>query len=636
MLMAYAGLLVAHVAMAVIAVLLAGAASWHLGFLVLVFHCFGCLVIAVNLDDKRRMRPISNMLWVSVCVLILVLGSWLGISALGEWVTLEDQQQQVDDIWEWPESMQAWASEEDPPRGADEIAYNGILFFSSTDSDGNRILSRMEPAPNVSAVEPGLAEAHSFAEWNGSVYFFAAAMDEADKTGPESLWAIAGQDASNGTARLVKDFGSHSSLRSFYVQNTRFWFKAYLSCGSFTTETFFRSDGTTDGTVDMNTGGNTYKDLVKTCAQVADGNEVVPPLGRLLGIFFFGVLPQTGLAAFLLYQKQMPGLVLNFYGGVYSVIALIYLMSVDHLGKADLFIKATSCLYSGFCYLGLLQLKMGGGSPEWLTQEMRDWAAVIVPASFFAALHFALNIPITTEASPWIVYTVLLLLQMVLALLLRSGLAVLLPVAGLFVLSWKISHEMVSNWGPDLSSELQLMIVLPMMCLFILMVIATAVFCHRNRRAIEAETKEFFFPTIVKLEDVEIAGGTMKSESEPASASKEAWSVPPPPAPLTDALPPDSAPQPSSSSRGANAPRASTAQEAFALADKDGDGVVTAEEMQSFQELQQMDMTMLMQLQKMAMESQGVSGGKDMAKMNAFDPFRAGGADSPEGSDEDC
>lgn len=389
-LMAYAGLFVVHVAMAVIAVLLAGAASWHLGFSVLVFHCFGCTVIAVNLDDKRTMRPISNLLWVSVCILILILGSWLGISGIGEWVTLEDQQKQVDSLWEWPDSMKAWAFEDDPPQGADEIAYNGILLFSSADSDGNRILSRMEPDSGVSAVEPGLAEAHSFAEWNGSVYFFAAALDEANKTGPESLWAIASEDASNGTARLVKDFGSHSSLRSFYVQNTRFWFKAYLSCGRFTTETFFKSDGTTDGTVDMNYG-DTYKELVKICKQVAEGNEVVPPLDQLLGIFFFGVLPQTGLAAFLLYQKQMPGLVLNFYGGVYAVIAVIYLMSVEHLGKADLFIKATSCLYSGFCYLGLIQLKMGGGSPDWLTKEMRDWAAVIVPASFFAALHFALD-----------------------------------------------------------------------------------------------------------------------------------------------------------------------------------------------------------------------------------------------------
>mmetsp|Transcript_89954 Transcript_89954/g.160097 ORF Transcript_89954/g.160097 Transcript_89954/m.160097 type:complete len:653 (+) Transcript_89954:47-2005(+) len=627
----YFGLFIADLAVAILTILLSGAASWQLGVTILVFHCFGSSVIAANLDDKRIMRPISNLLWVQVCILILVIGSWISVRALGEWETLADQQEKVNNLWDWPDSMKAWADESDPAIGAGEIVYNGTVFLGAADSEGRRILSRTEPdsslTPVLSLDGTGLLEAHSFAEWNGSLYFFAADYDAVDNnfTGPESLWAIAREDAASGDARLVKAFDSYSALRSIYVQNTRFWFKAYVSCSRFTSETFFKSDGTENGTVDMNEDSSGYSDMLKICKEVSEGKEVVPPLGRILGVFFLGVLPQTGLAAFLLYLKQMPGLVMNIYGGVYSVIVLIWLMSVDDLGRAADFVKATSCLYSGFAYLGLIQLKMGG-SPVWLTKEMRDWAAVIVSLSFFAALHFAIGIPTAEDAGTWIFYAVMLLVQMVLALLLRSGVAVALPVSGLFVLSWKIADSAISAWAPDLSDSMHLMIVFPILCILGLVVIVVAVFCIRNRRVIEAETKEFFFPTTVTLEDVELENGTMFASS---SRSREAWSAPAPPPVLAIG------PSPVVAIEGGLQPTM-IAEDAFASADTDGDGVVTQEELQTFTQMQEMPVAALMQLQKLAMESQGLSGGKELSKLATFDPFRADAAESEAGSDEEC
>mmetsp|Transcript_109937 Transcript_109937/g.154164 ORF Transcript_109937/g.154164 Transcript_109937/m.154164 type:complete len:520 (+) Transcript_109937:93-1652(+) len=383
-------------------VLGAAQVDWRLGFALLLAYFIVAVGFAVNVDQEPRLAKGRSAAWVLVCGQVLFLGSWLAAGG---------------------EVLEAADAEAEALPDASHVVFGGQLYFSSSDLHG-RILMQSN-GTSVAPVPPGVRDAHGFRELDGRLMFFGAADGSLDSG--ESIWAISASDAD---AELLRG-PFHETLRWTAAQDLVF--KAAGTCGPFRRETLYSN-------LSLFGPG---KDLPPDCGDLAAGLEPRPSTSRLLGVLFLGVLPQTGLGAYLLIRKQVPGAFVSVFVGAYATVLLIHLLMQGHLVNLLFFLKASSLTYTASSCLAVAanQVAWHRPSPGGFAVALGDWASGVSALGLAVALALALpELPAAAAAC----------LFLVLAPFLRNAISAQLAVVGFLVLCSKAGAAWDGPWGRGL------------------------------------------------------------------------------------------------------------------------------------------------------------------------------------------
>lgn len=309
---------------------------------------------------------------------------------------------------------------------------------------------------SVDYVPPGVMDAHSFIEHNGDLFFIGRVLE-----GGECLWGMRG----GGDAIILQQFQPGFRLRHFRRNESlgAFFFQAVGLCGWFRSITEFRSNGTVEGTEGIEGTEGDFPGLVDLCLKLASGMEWRPPTGRLLSILLLGILPQTGLATYLLIWKKVPGVFLNIFVGAYSATFILWILMKGMAVNLLLFLQASTMTYATTACVAVALnqvLWSNVSSDSSFVEELGTWASSISCISFFGAVHLALNIPSDgPEGWAWPLYGILILPQIAFALLMRRTTPMALFIAGALVLLYKAILEILNpriGLPADLSRALQL------------------------------------------------------------------------------------------------------------------------------------------------------------------------------------
>ncbi|CAE7742051.1 unnamed protein product, partial [Symbiodinium pilosum] len=133
------------------------------------------------------------------------------------------------------------------------------------------------------------------------------------------------------------------------------------------------------------------------CASLAAGMELRPSTSRLLGVLLLGVLPQTGLGAWLLLRKRVAGAFVNLFTGLYATVLLIHLLMQGRLVNLLFFLQASSLTYAASTCLAVAANRAAWSVPSSVrsfSAALGSWASHAACLSISAA--FALALP-----EPW-------------------------------------------------------------------------------------------------------------------------------------------------------------------------------------------------------------------------------------------
>eukprot|EP00435_Cladocopium_sp_Y103_P027862 s3212_g6.t3 len=388
-------------------VVAAAQVSWQLGFSLAVAYCMASLGLAVNLESQRWQHGLRSWLWILVCCQVGCVGTWLSTNAIAPWNF----------------SMEVRVPEDSlDTQGLGHIVQGQHLYFSQTNESG-RILMRASRG-SIDYVAPGVMDAHSFIEHNGNIFFIGRVLE-----GGECLWGMRG----GGDAVILQQFQPCFQLRHLRRNESlgAFLFQAVGLCGWFRSITEFRSNGTVEGT--EATEGD-FPGLADLCLKLASGMEWRPPTGRLLSVLLLGILPQTGLATYLLIWKKVPGVFLNVFVGAYAATFILWILMKGTAVNLLLFLQASTMTYATTaCVAVALNQVLWSNvcSDESFVEEgshaagsadsdgnLGTWASSVSCISFFGAVHLVLNIP-SSEGWAWPLYGILTLPQIAFALLMR-------------------------------------------------------------------------------------------------------------------------------------------------------------------------------------------------------------------------
>eukprot|EP00931_Biecheleriopsis_adriatica_P088101 TRINITY_DN62485_c0_g1_i1.p1 TRINITY_DN62485_c0_g1~~TRINITY_DN62485_c0_g1_i1.p1 ORF type:complete len:589 (-),score=131.59 TRINITY_DN62485_c0_g1_i1:101-1867(-) len=480
--------------------------GWQLGFCILLFYALGILTIALNLENQGHSRAVSNLLWVIFCVQVLCLGTWLGICAIGEWKGLFAWRDETiaaldSTIDGTSEAIKAWASDSHLNPGVGHAVWGGLLF-NAMDESSRRLLMRASAPGEMVIVAPGLLEAHSFIEWKGDLYFFARPNAE---TG-EGFWTIR---SGSRKAELLEAFNSGYELRQFYPTTGMLYFKAQVACGGFQADTIYMSDGNANGTTNFHEG-RLYDNLVKSCRSLVDGVEFTPPADRVLGVLFLGVLPQTCLGFVKLWWGQVPGTIVNIYGGIYATGLMIWLLIATSLDRLMLFFKVTLTAYAVTGYIAAAVVRL-----VWrqVPGEILAWGSGVIALTYWGAVHIALNIPFNEDPWSWLCYGLVQLPPMLLALILQVQLPVALSGVAFLILAYKVAFTAVELVGLGLNDDIQLIAQYAILCCLGTLILVIGVFYTRHQRKFEALLLGFF--------GIEVDLGTVEAPTGSEAAGDE-------------------------------------------------------------------------------------------------------------------
>lgn len=417
--------------------------SWQLGFSLTAAYCMASLGLAVNLESQRWQHGLRSWLWILVCCQVGCVGTWLSMNVIAPWNF----------------SMEVRAHDSLDTLGLGHIVHGQHLYFSQTNASG-RILMRANHG-SVDYVPPGVMDAHSFIEHNGDLFFIGRVLEGG---AGECLWGMRGD---GGDAILLQAFQPGFQLRHLRRNESlgAVFFQAVGLCGWFRSITEFRSNGTVEGTEPNSEGiegtGGDFPGLVDLCLKLASGMEWRPPTGRLLSILLLGILPQTGLATYLLIWKKVPGVFLNVFVGAYAATFILWILMKGMAVNLLLFLQASTMTYAttACVAVALNQVLWSNVSRNAsFVEELGTWASSISCISFFGAVHLALNIP-SSEGWAWPLYGILILPQIAFALLMRRTTPMALFIAGALVLLYKAILETLNpriGFPADLSRALQL------------------------------------------------------------------------------------------------------------------------------------------------------------------------------------
>lgn len=380
-------------------VLGAAQVDWRLGFALLLAYFFITVGFAVNVDEEPRLAKGRSAAWVLVCCQVLFLGSWLASGG---------------EVFE-----AAGYAEAGSPPDTSHVVFGGQLYFSSSDLHGRLLMQ--SNGTSVAPVPPGVRDAHGFRELDGRLMFFGAADGHVDSG--ESVWAISASDAD---AELLRG-PFQETLRWTTAQDLVF--KAAGTCGPFRKETLYSN---------LSLVG---QNLPPDCDDLAAGLEPRPSTSRLLGVLFLGVLPQTGLGAYLLIRKQVPGAFVSVFVGAYAMVLLIHLLMQGHLVNLLFFLQASSLTYTASSCIAVAANQVTWQRGSGFVVALGDWASGASALGLASALALALpELPAAAAACVFLV----------LAPFLKSAIPAQLAFLGLLLLCSKVGAAWDGPWGRGL------------------------------------------------------------------------------------------------------------------------------------------------------------------------------------------
>ncbi|CAE7894821.1 unnamed protein product, partial [Symbiodinium microadriaticum] len=386
--------------------------DWRLGFALLLAYFFITVGFAVNVDEEPRLAKGRSAAWVLVCCQVLFLGSWLASGG---------------EVFE-----AAGYAEAGSPPDTSHVVFGGQLYFSSSDLHGRLLMQ--SNGTSVAPVPPGVRDAHGFRELDGRLMFFGVpqmplglfsciAPDGHVDSG-ESVWAISA--SCDADAELLRG-PFQETLRWTTAQDLVF--KAAGTCGPFRKETLYSN---------LSLVG---QNLPPDCDDLAAGLEPRPSTSRLLGVLFLGVLPQTGLGAYLLIRKQVPGAFVSVFVGAYAMVLLIHLLMQGHLVNLLFFLQASSLTYTASSCIAVAANQVAWQRGSGFVVALGDWASGASALGLASALALALpELPAAAAACVFLV----------LAPFLKSAIPAQLAFLGLLLLCSKVGAAWDGPWGRGL------------------------------------------------------------------------------------------------------------------------------------------------------------------------------------------
>lgn len=202
---------------------------------------------------------------------------------------------------------------------------------------------------------------------------------------------------------------------------------------------------------------------------------------------FLAVLPMMLLAAIVLVTKHMPGLFLNLFCGVIVAAVVMYWLATydnDHLDALDTFLKWFLTTYTSILWVAVLMWSVVQPRPPaaWM-EELKTWAVALVSVTFFLILHVDLEIPSTSANWAWVVYALVILLQMLCSVIVSRSVPLVASAIGLFIIAGKIAAEVVALF--DLGGSLRVLAVLLVLALQGIVIIVGAILCAGHREKVD-------------------------------------------------------------------------------------------------------------------------------------------------------
>lgn len=484
--------------------------SWVLGFLLSGAYTVVLIVFAVLLQRRgEQYSQFVNLLWVLACIFLFIDGLYLAINVIGPLDGTDVTNGGGGGGWEpvnndlslllpdgASQALKTWSQETNIDTSPFFASFNGLFFFASpasgTDS-WNDVLWKTDVATS-SKVDPVLSTPLSFVEFNSNLFFVARQDTQTGGGSNQGVWYIAGSAPSGSAQKLFGSSSNSFSVNNLFVDtaSSSLYIKTSDYCDNVGyIESVFKSDGTTAGTVDLRPDGCPV--VTTTTTSSGDTGSIVRANdAEYWGIMFLAAGPMMGLATYVMFSRQIYGVVANLYGGVFVVFLMIFLLASDDMNNLFTFQKWFWTIYSSALYLALLALSVTREKlPEWL-EEMKTWAVALAAISFFVVIHIDLEIPFSTKAWAWVVYGLLVPLQFGASVVLQRTTPMVFGALGAFVVAYKVSWETVQLIGGDDWGGLQMLTVFGLMALQGIGIIVLAVVYASKRDSIEAMVQNTF------------------------------------------------------------------------------------------------------------------------------------------------
>eukprot|EP00929_Paragymnodinium_shiwhaense_P037475 TRINITY_DN19964_c0_g1_i1.p1 TRINITY_DN19964_c0_g1~~TRINITY_DN19964_c0_g1_i1.p1 ORF type:complete len:346 (+),score=52.56 TRINITY_DN19964_c0_g1_i1:492-1529(+) len=308
------------------------------------------------------------------------------------------------------------------------------------------------------------------------------------------LFTVTSANAAAAVATVVaavpEDSSGFPSADHLVVDNGKLYFKARQWCESagYTVPTVYESNGTTAGTKDLRQDA---------CARIPNPSTSTDepsltgakPVAALWSTIFLSVLPMMATAAVILALKSMPGMFANLYAGGGIGIIILYLIAESNPDNIFDFMKWFIFLYTGVAYIVFTLASILVQKPEGVFEEMKDWIVVFVGGPFFIVIHVISEVPVTTSALAWIAYALLAALQMFISIAVQRTLPLVFGAICTFVISWKISREIVIAILGDQLGETEVLSTLGLMALQGIGIVLGAIFYASRRVDIDAAVR---------------------------------------------------------------------------------------------------------------------------------------------------
>mmetsp|Transcript_18026 Transcript_18026/g.50077 ORF Transcript_18026/g.50077 Transcript_18026/m.50077 type:complete len:558 (-) Transcript_18026:272-1945(-) len=485
------------------------ALAWPLGFSVCLVYTGLLMGMATCLPRYGdQYKSFENLLWVLGCIFVFVLGLYLSINVVcpqadtgscpstGGGSSGVDFGQIDNDLKKLlpnasSSTLQDWAAIDMfyDKNGASFVDFAGYTVFSGSNaSQGERFLLRSDGSTTNQVVMPVLTNPTNFMSFGSNAYFIAVSSDVTP-----GLYSFTPTGVAQGTASLVKAFNTSKWINvwGLTADNGSMFFKVGEPCSGGFVNSVVRSDGTPEGTVDLR-GIDRCANFVFIGNPTTEDPGIVPtgstkPSVTFWSIIFLGVVPMMLLASFILIRKKCPGMFLNLFYGFGLAVILVYIIAENDEGESVFtFLKWFITIYTSFAYLAISLASLLVHPLPKLVEEMKDWIMVFAGVPFFVMMHIDLEIPVTDDAWRWILYNVVIVVQMLISIIVGRTLPMVLGALCTFVTSWKISYEIVvAIFGDNNMGSFEVLVLLGFMALQGISIIVGAIVYASKRAKIE-------------------------------------------------------------------------------------------------------------------------------------------------------
>jgi hypothetical protein len=471
--------------------------SWMMGFVLSGLYTAALVTLAFWLHKRgTRYRQFTNLLWVLGCLFVFIDGFYLAFNLIGtddvsagvyEPLSADDLASLLPE--NSSEALRSWVRDEASSGSSHPgfETFGGHLFFvSPAGSDARSVDALWRSDATTSAlVQPHLlANPRGFVEFGSRLYFAA----RSNTSSGDGVWFVGGASPTDPAQVLFGDDSGYgpAQLGGLFADgdSSSLFLKVAYSCGSQYIWSIFKSDGTSNGTVNLR---GECAPTTTAAIDEAESKHHAKRRDMYWGIVLLAAVPMITLATVVMLRFQMPGLFANLYWGVAVVATMVFLLAGE--GNQDNLLDFNRWFYTTYnsaLYVVLIVLSVVKDElPEWL-EEMKSWAVAIVGVTFFVIIHFDVDFSWDMPAWGWAIYAVLALLQMASSVVLSRALPMVCGSLSAFVISWKISSETVELLGGDSWGEgLRMLATFSLMALLGIGVIMLGVAYAERRSQVE-------------------------------------------------------------------------------------------------------------------------------------------------------